>query len=158
MRAQLNRLVLYVFYPCILFRVVADTPITAELLSVPLLVGTGTLVSGALLYVLLCLLAPLGRGLTDPTRAVLMLGGMFGNTFSISAQGTDVFFNRGPCATRRVRRYAGNDAVHLEPRRVDCDASRFPLRKTGAVSVVDAHRSVATATVGVRARVRAARN
>ena len=82
MRTQLNRLVLYVFYPCILFAVVANTPITKELLSVPLLVGIGTLSSGALLYVLLYL-TPLGRGLSDPTRAILMLGGMFGNTFNI---------------------------------------------------------------------------
>ena len=43
MRTQLNRLVLYVFYPCILFAVVSSTPITFDLLSVPLLVGIGTL-------------------------------------------------------------------------------------------------------------------
>jgi predicted permease len=93
MRTQLNRLVLYVFYPCILFAVVADTPVTAELLSVPLLVGVGTLTAGALLYVLLYL-TPLGRGLTDPTRAVLMLGGMFGNTFNIGAPVLMFFFGR----------------------------------------------------------------
>ena len=93
MRTQLNRLVLYVFYPCILFAVVADTPITFDLLSVPLLVGIGTLASGALLYVLLYV-SPLGRGLTDPTRAVLMLGGMFGNTFNIGAPGLRFFFGR----------------------------------------------------------------
>jgi len=93
MRTQLNRLVLYVFYPCILFAVVANTPITKELLSVPLLVGIGTLSSGALLYVLLYL-TPLGRGLSDPTRAILMLGGMFGNTFNIGAPVVMFFFGR----------------------------------------------------------------
>ena len=93
MRTQLNRLVLYLFYPCILFAVVANTPITFDLLSVPLLVGIGTLASGTLLYVLLYL-SPLGRGLTDPTRAVLMLGGMFGNTFNIGAPVLMFFFGR----------------------------------------------------------------
>jgi predicted permease len=93
MRTQLNRLVLYVFYPCILFAVVANTPITKDLLTVPLLVGIGTLSSGALLYVLLYL-TPLGRGLSDPTRAILMLGGMFGNTFNIGAPVVMFFFGR----------------------------------------------------------------
>ena len=53
LRAQLNRLVLYLFYPAILFAVAASTPISFELLTVPLLVGIGTLANGALLYVLL---------------------------------------------------------------------------------------------------------
>lgn len=99
LRTQLNRLVLYVFYPCILFAVVSNTPITADLLSVPLLVGIGTLASGALLYVLLYM-SPLGRGLTDPTRAVLMLGGMFGNTFNIGAPVLMFFSAATPCAMR----------------------------------------------------------
>jgi predicted permease len=60
---------------------------------VPLLVGIGTLSSGALLYVLLYL-TPLGRGLSDPTRAILMLGGMFGNTFNIGAPVVMFFFGR----------------------------------------------------------------
>jgi hypothetical protein len=93
MRTQLNRLTLYVFYPCILFAVVADTPVTGGILSVPLLVGIGTLCSGALLYLLLYL-TPVGRGLSDPTRAVLMLGGMFGNTFNIGAPVVMFFFGR----------------------------------------------------------------
>ena len=93
MRTQLNRLVLYVFYPCILFAVVANTPITGNLLSVPLLVGIGTLTSGALLYGLLYR-TPFGRRLNDPTRAVLMLGGMFGNTFNIGAPVVMFFFGR----------------------------------------------------------------
>jgi hypothetical protein len=109
MRTQLNRLVLYVFYPCILFAVVASTPITTSLLSVPLLVGIGTLASGALLYVLLYL-SPLGRGLTDPARAVLMLGGMFGNTFNIGAPVLMFFFGR-----EAVRYAVFNDMLMTMP-------------------------------------------
>ena len=109
MRTQLNRLVLYVFYPCILFAVVSSTPITFDLLSVPLLVGIGTLSAGALLYVLLYL-SPLGRGLTDPTRAALMLGGMFGNTFNIGAPVLMFFFGR-----EAVRYAAFNDMLMTMP-------------------------------------------
>jgi predicted permease len=82
MRTQLNRLVMYLFYPSILFAVSATTPIDRDLLSVPVLVGIGSLISAALLYVLLYL-TRVGRKLKDPTRAALMLGGMFGNTFNI---------------------------------------------------------------------------
>ena len=81
-RTLLNRLAMYLFYPSILYAVSASTPISAELLSVPLLVALGTLSSGLLLYILLYRL-PLWPRLTDPTRAAIMLGGMFGNTFNI---------------------------------------------------------------------------
>ena len=84
LRTQLNRVVMYVFYPCVLFAVAFTTPITPALLSVPLLVGIGTIASGALLYALLYH-SPLGRNLSDPTRAVLVIGGMWGNTFNIGA-------------------------------------------------------------------------
>ncbi len=97
LRTQLNRVVMYVFYPCVLFAVASTTPITPALLSVPLLVGIGTLGSGALLYVLLYR-SPLGRNLTDPTRAVLVIGGMWGNTFNIGAPVLIFFFGGG--ATR----------------------------------------------------------
>ena len=93
MRTQLNRLVLYLFYPSILFAAASTARLTTDLLSVPLLVGIGTLVSGALLYVLLYKSA-LGRRLSDPTRAVLMLAGMFGNTFNIGAPVLMFFFGR----------------------------------------------------------------
>src|SRR5687767_9659889 len=93
MRTQLNRLVLYLFYPSILFAVASSAQITTDLLSVPLLVGIATLASGALLYVLLYKSA-LGRSLSDPTRAVLMLAGMFGNTFNIGAPVLMFFFGR----------------------------------------------------------------
>jgi predicted permease len=93
MRAQLNRLVMYVFFPAILFAVGASADITQDLLAVPLLVGAGTLTSGAVLYLLLYV-SPLGRGLQDPTRAALMLGGMFGNTFNIGAPVLMFFYGR----------------------------------------------------------------
>ena len=91
MRSDLNRLVMYLFYPSILFAVASTTPISPDLLSVPLLVGIGSLASGAVLYVLLYRL-PLWPRLTDQTRAALMLGGMFGNTFNIGAPVLVFFF------------------------------------------------------------------
>lgn len=91
MRSDLNRLVMYLFYPSILFAVASTTPISPDLLSVPLLVGIGSLASGAVLYVLLYRL-PLWPQLTDQTRAALMLGGMFGNTFNIGAPVLVFFF------------------------------------------------------------------
>ncbi|HET6756134.1 MAG TPA: hypothetical protein VFH21_00745, partial [Burkholderiales bacterium] len=51
--AQLNRLVLYLFYPSILFAAAASTPITADLLSVPLLVAIAGLIVCGVLYLLL---------------------------------------------------------------------------------------------------------
>jgi predicted permease len=97
LRSQLNRLVLYVFYPAIVFAVSATTPISGALLTVPLLVGIGSLLSGAVLYWLLYR-SPLGRGLADGTRAILMVGGMFGNTFNIGVPVLQFFY--GPDATR----------------------------------------------------------
>jgi len=82
LRAQLNRLVLYLFYPSILFAAAASTRITADLLTVPLLVAIGALAVFGALYLILYRTA-LGNGLADTTRAALMLGGMFGNTFNI---------------------------------------------------------------------------
>ncbi|MGH8620362.1 MAG: AEC family transporter [Burkholderiales bacterium] len=91
LRTQLNRLVMYLFYPCILFAVAATTPIDASLLSVPLLVGIGTLAGGALIYALLYW-TPLGRGVPDATRAILVVGGMFGNTFNVGVPVLQFFF------------------------------------------------------------------
>ena len=93
LRTQLNRVVMYVFYPCILFAVASTTPITPALLSVPLLVGIGSLSSGALLYVLLYR-TRLGRNLPDSTRAVLVIGGMWGNTFNVGAPALIFFFGK----------------------------------------------------------------
>ncbi len=93
LRSQLNRLVLYLFFPCILFAVGASTRITGDLLAVPLLVGLGMLGSGVVLFLLLYV-SPLGRGLADPTRAALMIGGMWGNTFNLGAPVLMFFFGR----------------------------------------------------------------
>ena len=96
-RSLLNRMVMYLFLPCILFSVASTTPVSADLLSVPLLVGIGSLTCGAILYALLYL-TPLGRGLPDATRAILVVGGMFGNTFNVGVPVLVFFF--GGAATR----------------------------------------------------------
>jgi len=88
----LNRMVMYLFLPCILFSVASATRVSAELLSVPLLVGIGSLLSGAILYMLLYR-SFVGRGLTDQTRAILVVGGMFGNTFNIGVPVLVFFFD-----------------------------------------------------------------
>ena len=75
----------------------------------PLLVGIGTLASGAALYVRFYL-SPLGRNLGDPTRAVLMLAGMFGNTFNIGAPVLMFFFGR-----EAVRYAVFNDMLMTMP-------------------------------------------
>ena len=49
-RTELNRITLYLFYPCIIFAFAATTPITWDLLTVPLLHGVGTLLAGLILY------------------------------------------------------------------------------------------------------------
>ena len=92
-RTLLNRLAMYLFYPSILYSVAASTPLSLDLLSVPLLVGIGSLTAGALLYVLLYRL-PIWPHLTDPARAGIMLGGMFGNTFNIGVPVLIFFYGR----------------------------------------------------------------
>ena len=92
-RTLLNRLAMYLFYPSILYAVAASTPVSMDLLSVPLLVGIGSLTSGLVLYVLLYRL-PLWPHLTDPARAGIMLGGMFGNTFNIGVPVLIFFYGR----------------------------------------------------------------
>jgi len=93
----LNRMAMYLFLPSILFSVASTTLISRELLSVPLLVGIGSLLSGAILYAVLYL-TRIGRGLPGRTRAVLVVGGMFGNTFNIGVPVLVFFF--GKDATR----------------------------------------------------------
>ncbi|MFN7085479.1 MAG: AEC family transporter [Burkholderiales bacterium] len=96
-RSLLNRMVMYLFLPSILFSVASTTPISGELLSVPLLVGIGSLISGVVIYGILYL-TPVGGGLADRTRAILVVGGMFGNTFNIGVPVLIFFF--GKDATR----------------------------------------------------------
>lgn len=80
LRVQLNRLVLFVFAPALMFSIAASTPITGELLAVPAIMALGMLAVGLLLFVLLYR-SPLGANLTNGTRAALLLGGTFGNIF-----------------------------------------------------------------------------
>ena len=96
-RSLLNRMVMYLFLPCILFSVASSTPVSADLLSVPLLVGIGSLTSGLIIYLLLYR-TRIGAGLGDRTRAVIVVGGMFGNTFNIGVPVLIFFF--GVEATR----------------------------------------------------------
>ncbi|MGH8728340.1 MAG: AEC family transporter [Burkholderiales bacterium] len=107
--AQLNRLVLYLFYPSILFAAAASTPITTDLLSVPFLVAIGGLFVCGILYLLLYRSA-LGRDLADTTRAALMLGGMFGNTFNIGVPVLIFFYGAGA-----VRYAAFTDMLMMNP-------------------------------------------
>ena len=109
MRTALNRLVMYLLFPCILFAVSATTPITLDLLSVPLLVGIGSLSAGAILYVMLYRLR-LWPHLTDATRASLVLAGMFGNSFNIGVPVLVFFF--GAAATSYA---AFNDMLMTMP-------------------------------------------
>ncbi|MBY0438744.1 MAG: AEC family transporter [Burkholderiales bacterium] len=82
LRNQLSRLTMYLFYPAILFSVAMVTPISRELLAVPLVTalaaGVGGLCAWALLY-----RTRFGARLPRRTRAVLVIGAMFGNTFNI---------------------------------------------------------------------------
>lgn len=78
LRTQINNLALYVFAPALMFSIAAATRIDGALLSVPLLLVFGMLLTGALLYLLLYH-TPLGAALPNRTRAALLLSGMFGN-------------------------------------------------------------------------------
>lgn len=82
LRRALNSLVLYLFSPALLLSIAASTPISRELLRVPLLVGLGLLISGALLYLIFFKLTWFSQ-ISRQTRAVLVLSGMFGNVLFI---------------------------------------------------------------------------
>ncbi len=78
LRVNLNRLVIDVFAPPLLFALSAQATISRELLTVPLLTIAGIAICFALLYPLLWHTA-LGRGLRRETRAAILLAGTFGN-------------------------------------------------------------------------------
>ncbi len=82
LRTELNRLVLYLFSPALVFSIAARTEITTRLLSVPFLVALALFITGLLLYVLLYR-TRLGTGLRDETRAALLIAGIFGNLFFV---------------------------------------------------------------------------
>jgi len=78
LRVNLNRLVVDVFAPPLLFALSAQAQITHELLTVPLLTMAGIAISFGLLYPLLYR-TPMGAGLARETRAAILLAGCFGN-------------------------------------------------------------------------------
>lgn len=78
LRVYLNRLVVDVFAPPLLFALAAQAHIDRQMLSVPVITIAGILTSLALLYPLLYR-TPLGAGLARETRAAILLAGCFGN-------------------------------------------------------------------------------
>lgn len=78
LRTDLNRLVVDVFAPPLLFALTAQAHIDANLLSVPVIVMAGIGVGYAILYPLL-FHSPLGRGLARETRAAILLAAIFAN-------------------------------------------------------------------------------
>jgi malate permease and related proteins len=78
LRVNLNRLVIDVFAPPLLFALSAQATITPELLTVPALTLAGIFISFALLYPLLYH-SRFGHGLRRETRAAILLTGTFGN-------------------------------------------------------------------------------
>jgi predicted permease len=82
LRNQLSRLTMYLFYPAILFSVAMVTPITRELLAVPVVTALAAATGGLCAWLLLYRTG-FGARLPRRTRAVLVIGAMFGNTFNI---------------------------------------------------------------------------
>lgn len=82
LRGHLNVLALNLFLPALTFAAAASARIDAALLTVPLLSGLATLITGLLLYIVL-FRTPLGAGMSNRTRASLMLCGMFGNVLLV---------------------------------------------------------------------------
>jgi predicted permease len=78
LRVNLNRMVVDVFAPPLLFALSAQAEISHEMLTVPLLTIAGIGISFALLYPLLWH-TRVGRGLARETRAAILLAGTFGN-------------------------------------------------------------------------------
>lgn len=97
LRNQLSQLTLYLTYPSVLFSVALSTPITDDLLVVPLVTALAAFAGGALAWLIFYRTA-WGRRLPAGTRAVLLIGAMFGNTFNV---GVPVLsFLHGPDALR----------------------------------------------------------
>lgn len=78
LRVYLNRLVVDVFAPPLLFALSAQAHIDRQMLTVPVITISGILISLALLYPLLYR-SRLGAGLSRETRAAILLAGCFGN-------------------------------------------------------------------------------
>jgi len=78
LRVNLNRMVVDVFAPPLLFALSAQAEISHEMMTVPLLTIAGIGISFALLYPLLWH-TRMGRGLARETRTAILLAGTFGN-------------------------------------------------------------------------------
>ena len=78
LRVNLNRLVVDVFAPPLLFALSAQAEITPQLLTVPLITLLGIGLAFALLYPLL-FHSRLGQRLARETRSAILLAGIFGN-------------------------------------------------------------------------------
>ena len=77
-RGYISTITINLFAPALLFAAAASAKISTELLSVPMLMTIGIIGGGAGLYLLLYHTV-LGRNLAAPSRAGLLLCGMFGN-------------------------------------------------------------------------------
>jgi predicted permease len=78
LRIQLNRLVVDVFAPPLLFALAAQAEISRQLLTVPLIAGAGVLIGGGLLYLLL-FHTPLAAHFSRERKAAILLAGTFAN-------------------------------------------------------------------------------
>ena len=77
-RGYITTVTINLFAPALLFAAAASAEIDTNLLSVPLLVASGMLLTGLPLYVLL-FMTRLGASLSSGARAGLLLCGVFGN-------------------------------------------------------------------------------
>lgn len=77
-RTYISTITINLFVPALLFAAAASADITAGLLSVPLLLGIGMMITTGLLYFLLYR-TRVGNGVSAPGRAGLLLCGVFGN-------------------------------------------------------------------------------
>lgn len=77
-RGYITTVTINLFAPALLFAAAASAEISLNLISVPLLIAGGMLLTGLPLYILL-FKSRLGRDLTSATRAGLLLCGVFGN-------------------------------------------------------------------------------
>lgn len=77
-RTYISTITINLFVPALLFAAAASAEITSELLSVPLLLAIGMVITTGLLYFLLHR-TRVGNGVSAPGRAGLLLCGVFGN-------------------------------------------------------------------------------
>jgi hypothetical protein len=78
LRVQLNRLVVDVFAPPLLFALAAQAEITAQLLTVPLITASGIFIGGGILYLLL-FRTQLAASFSREAKAAILLAGTFAN-------------------------------------------------------------------------------